>query len=301
MSDPPAATNYFLSLWEEHEREQQFPRSAPAPKLSSQQLTSAIQQSLAEFRGGREGEGYQLPAASSQFQHPADRLQSVQGTVQLGRPAAAQPQLHAFPIQVQPPAPQFVQPAAAQFVPPPADQNQPPVHQYHWHQAPPAGLQQCPRPPAFLGTSRPKSPVRDVGPGTSRSSDDAGPAAQEHWQDYNEESWNESWNAALPQWSDPDFLREETAVAKEMGIPWSMRGPAREHHSGLWRNQQYREGSERWANRGGQYSTCYRFFYSVKGQKGRVAAGEYADQQTGKGKGGVASQQTGKGKGGNGM
>ena len=93
-------------------------------------------------------------------------------------------------------------------------------------------------------------------------------------------------------WDDEEDLKAEADVAKELGTRWQDRGPPRaEHHSATWRNQAYRKGSGRWANRGGQAREWFTHFYSSKGTKGRSAASEYADEMCGKGKGG-------KGKGG---
>ena len=184
------------------------------------------------------------------------------------------------------------------------------------------GLQTIPWPPAqslappaaVLGATAPKSPERGpkrppgiAGPGSAASSsrsvqpaesstpssDWQAPRGEGHAQGSAPDSqWTEpdaQWaegNASW--WSDPAYLREETEVAIEMGIPWQMRGPAREHHEGRWRNQVYRESSGRWGNRGGQGRQWHQLYYSVKGQKGAAAASDYADEQTGKGKGSKA-------------
>ena len=58
-------------------------------------------------------------------------------------------------------------------------------------------------------------------------------------------------------------MRAESAVAAELGLSWQERGPP-PSHGPLWRNQEYRSGSERWANRGGASKGWYTAFYKAK-------------------------------------
>jgi hypothetical protein len=58
-------------------------------------------------------------------------------------------------------------------------------------------------------------------------------------------------------------LRAESDVAAELGLSWPQRGPP-PSHGPLWRNQEYRAGSERWANRGGSAKEWYTAFYKAK-------------------------------------
>lgn len=79
--------------------------------------------------------------------------------------------------------------------------------------------------------------------------------------------------------------RAEEAVAREFQIPWQQRGPP--GHSGTWRSQVYREGGQRWGNRGGASRDWYRAYYVAKGKgKSANAAAEAADEELGKGSGG---------------
>jgi hypothetical protein len=58
-------------------------------------------------------------------------------------------------------------------------------------------------------------------------------------------------------------MRAESAVAEQLGLSWKERGPP-PSHGPLWRNQEYRTGSERWANRGGAAKDWYTAFYKAK-------------------------------------
>ena len=87
-------------------------------------------------------------------------------------------------------------------------------------------------------------------------------------------------------------MAAESSVANMLGIRWRDRGPPTGPASGFskWRGQKWREGSKRWANRGGANRDWYRAFYSgATSTKGK-------DKNMGKGKGtkGTASS-SGKG------
>ena len=72
------------------------------------------------------------------------------------------------------------------------------------------------------------------------------------------------------QYSDDEILSlaAEAEVAKELGVPWKLRGPPPPTEGGpsTWRGQQYRHGSGRWGNRGGKYREYYKMLYSGKGK-----------------------------------
>jgi hypothetical protein len=57
-------------------------------------------------------------------------------------------------------------------------------------------------------------------------------------------------------------LRAESAAARELGIRWADRGPTGEVP--VWRGQQWRPGSERYANRGGANKEWYTQMYRAK-------------------------------------
>lgn len=60
-------------------------------------------------------------------------------------------------------------------------------------------------------------------------------------------------------------LRAESSVAKELGLTWQERGPPPTGEAGeLWRGQRYREGSQRWGNRGGKSRWWYEQYYKAK-------------------------------------
>ncbi len=91
----------------------------------------------------------------------------------------------------------------------------------------------------------------------------------------------------------PEFRREarskaplvcdasEAAAAKYHSVPWDMRGPAGPKQGGpsTWMGQRWREGSQRFANRGGQRREDFAAYYASlrrqsKGEgKGGTAAG----------------------------
>ena len=53
------------------------------------------------------------------------------------------------------------------------------------------------------------------------------------------------------------YYAAEAAVAKQLGLKWQERGPKGGPNKGgppTWRHQNWREGSQRYANRGGRYS-----------------------------------------------
>jgi hypothetical protein len=85
-------------------------------------------------------------------------------------------------------------------------------------------------------------------------------------------------------------LQEEAVQATELGIKWSMRGPAGPKEGGpeQWRGQAWRardgaDGGGRWANRGGAHKKYWASFYRLvkqgvsKEEAGRKAALETGD------------------------
>ena len=58
----------------------------------------------------------------------------------------------------------------------------------------------------------------------------------------------------------------EMEVAKACGVPWDIRGPPGPQEGGprSWRGQKFREGSQRWANRGGKNKDLWKEYYNMK-------------------------------------
>ena len=65
-------------------------------------------------------------------------------------------------------------------------------------------------------------------------------------------------------------MRAESAAAAELGLSWQERGPP-PSYGPLWRNHEYRPGSERWANRGGAQQAWYTSFFRAKRSLSRDA------------------------------
>ena len=63
-----------------------------------------------------------------------------------------------------------------------------------------------------------------------------------------------------------DELVVESEVARELGLTWTGRGPPGPKSGGpaTWRNQNWREGSQRWSNRGGAKKNWYSGYYAAK-------------------------------------
>ena len=78
-------------------------------------------------------------------------------------------------------------------------------------------------------------------------------------------------------------LRDERSSAEEHGLKWRQRGPppSDDGHD-TWRGQQYRKGSERWANRGGKNREWWASFYkATKAGLSRAVAQAQADAEHG--------------------
>lgn len=77
-----------------------------------------------------------------------------------------------------------------------------------------------------------------------------------------------------PQWVQD--LRAERAAAEEAGLRWQDRGPP--EHQPYWRGQKYREGSDRFANRGGRKKEWWSTYYSeIRKGRSRDQAAEFAN------------------------
>jgi hypothetical protein len=71
-------------------------------------------------------------------------------------------------------------------------------------------------------------------------------------------------------------MQAESAVAAQLGLGWAERGPP-PSHGPLWRNQEYRPGSERWANRGGAAAGWYTAFYKAKRSLDKAGLSRWLD------------------------
>lgn len=71
-------------------------------------------------------------------------------------------------------------------------------------------------------------------------------------------------------------LRAESDVAAQLGLSWYERGPP-PSHGPLWRNQEYRHGTERWANRGGAAKDWYTAYYKAKRSLDKQALNRWLD------------------------
>ena len=97
-------------------------------------------------------------------------------------------------------------------------------------------------------------------------------------------SSSHAYQPAMPendQWWQQQWQDDETEVAKELGVPWQLRGPdgPANEPNGLWKNQQWREGSQRWGNRGGGnrlYYTC--LYEAMKQGASKKEAHEHAQK-----------------------
>ena len=74
-------------------------------------------------------------------------------------------------------------------------------------------------------------------------------------------------NASISSDDTPDWvkaLREERLAADAEGLKWRDRGPAATEEVTRWRGQQFRAGSDRWANRGGANKDWWTTFYRAR-------------------------------------
>jgi hypothetical protein len=62
-------------------------------------------------------------------------------------------------------------------------------------------------------------------------------------------------------------LRAEAEAAHEAGVRWQDRGPPGGKKGDTWRGQEFRESSQRYANRGGQHKEWYSAMYKAKKAK----------------------------------
>ena len=81
---------------------------------------------------------------------------------------------------------------------------------------------------------------------------------------------------------DVEVLRQEQELAQRSGVRWQDRGPPGPDLEGpeTWRGQRWREGSQRFSNRGGQH----REYYAAKYGKGK-GQGKDKSQASSSGKG----------------
>ena len=99
-------------------------------------------------------------------------------------------------------------------------------------------------------------------PGAASSSNAQAAEAEHAW--WQQDSWQPHGiqGTAVPDriWDD------ETTAARELGIPWKHRGPERPQgpeQDQFWKQQRWREGSGRYANRGGKNRCWWSCFYSA--------------------------------------
>ena len=87
--------------------------------------------------------------------------------------------------------------------------------------------------------------------------------------------------------SDDDKLRmyyaAEATVAKELGLRWQDRGPAGGPEAGgphRWKRQNWRQGSQRYSNRGGRWRKWYRWkFQAIKAGRSEQEAIAFANER----------------------
>ena len=60
-------------------------------------------------------------------------------------------------------------------------------------------------------------------------------------------------------------LKEEKAMAEDLGLRWQQRGPKAEGRPERWRGQRYRPGTGKWANRGGKNREFFKQKYGYGG------------------------------------
>jgi len=59
-------------------------------------------------------------------------------------------------------------------------------------------------------------------------------------------------------------LRAEAEVAHDLGVKWQDRGPPGGKKGDTWRGQEFRESTQRYANRGGKCKEWYTGMYKAK-------------------------------------
>ena len=68
-------------------------------------------------------------------------------------------------------------------------------------------------------------------------------------------------------------MRAESAAARECNVKWRDRGPIGATGE-VWRGQEWRAGSGRWANRGGKAKEWHTGFYIAKAEAKRTGSNE---------------------------
>ena len=78
----------------------------------------------------------------------------------------------------------------------------------------------------------------------------------------------EDWSAA--EWQAWEECQAENEVAAAMNLKWKYRGPPAPQPEAMttarWKKQQWRSGSERWANRGGSRKEWFAAYYGMVSQ-----------------------------------
>jgi len=87
---------------------------------------------------------------------------------------------------------------------------------------------------------------------------------------YKADPYDADRNPAISE-EDLQELRHEELLARSHHISWQDRGPPGPNQGGpeTWRGQRFREGTGKWANRGGQWREYYRGYYSAMAAKGK--------------------------------
>ena len=151
--------------------------------------------------------------------------------------------------------------------------------------APPKPLDARGRPASSAGDQPASSSSAGDLPASSSSSASVWqPAEWQHaeWHssaDWQHEEWQQAAEADQQQayW---EAAKEETALAKQFQIPWKLRGPDLPMFRGeKFKQQSFREGTGRWANRGGSRREWFSCYYSaLSAGAGKSEAAAHADK-----------------------
>ena len=101
------------------------------------------------------------------------------------------------------------------------------------------------------------------------------------WAEKQQADWDTADWSYGPSWDEyVAEAKEETELAKQFKIPWKLRGPDLPSFRGeKFKKQSFREGSERWGNRGGTRREWFSCYYSAMSAGAtKVEAAAHADK-----------------------